>query len=141
MNETSEGSAQDAPNGLPLGQVIRWAAEFLPTLLGLAAGALMTALLGLAYGIHPVDLFSSIKRASFGSMFALEDTLSRSGPLMLTGLAVVIPARAGLILLGGEGALVAGGLTVAVASVLLPFLPGGAGSSCCCCWARWREGW
>jgi ABC-type uncharacterized transport system permease subunit len=104
-----------------------WLAELFPTLIGLFAGAIFTAILGLAYGINPLELFMVIRKASFGSMFAIEDTLSRSGPLMLTGLAAVVPARAGLIVLGGDGSLVLAGLAVAFISVLIPQVPGMVG--------------
>lgn len=100
-----------------------WIAELLPTVVGLAVGAILTALLGLIFGINPFGLFSVIMKAAFGSVFALEDTLSRAGPLMLTGLAVIIPGRAGLIVLGGEASLVLGGLSVAILSSGLTGVP------------------
>ena len=43
---------------------------------------------------------------------------ARAAPLMLTALCVAVPARAGLIVIGGEGALVLGGLACAA----LPYL-------------------
>ena len=43
-----------------------------------------------------------------------QNTLQRSAPLILTALAVAIPARIGLIMIGGEGALVLGGFAAAV---------------------------
>jgi len=110
------------------GASLRWFAEFVPTLIGLAAGMALTAALGACFGINPLELFEVVHKAAFGSMFALENTSSRSGPLMLTGLAVVIPARAGLIVLGGEGSLVLGGLAVAVLSLgMASPLPAGLG--------------
>ena len=39
--------------------------------------------------------------------------LQRAAPLMLTALCVAIPARAGLVVIGAEGALVLGGLACA----------------------------
>ena len=45
--------------------------------------------------------------------------LARAGPLMLTALCTALPARLGLIVIGGEGALVVGAVaTVAAAAAL-----------------------
>ena len=49
--------------------------------------------------------------------FSLQNTLQRSAPLILTALAVAIPARIGLIMIGGEGALVLGGFAAAVLAI------------------------
>ncbi|MAB25207.1 MULTISPECIES: ABC transporter permease [Pseudomonas] len=64
-----------------------------------------------------------VVQGAFGSAFALESTLQRAAPLMLTALCVALPARAGLIIIGGEGALVLGGLAAAVAPLWLPSMP------------------
>lgn len=61
-----------------------------------------------------------IVEGAFGSWFALENTLARAAPLMLTALCVALPARAGLVIIGGEGALALGGLAAAVVPLMLP---------------------
>ncbi|MDM0059218.1 ABC transporter permease [Variovorax fucosicus] len=71
------------------------------------------------YGRNPLEVFGLMLQGGFGSSFAWQDTLSRAAPLILVGLAVAIPAQAGLVIIGGEGALVAGGLAAAI--VTLPF--------------------
>src|SRR5512134_4133485 len=48
---------------------------------------------------------------------------------MLTALAVALPARAGLVVIGGEGALVLGALGCAALPYALPSLGGAAGSA------------
>ena len=47
---------------------------------------------------------------AFGSWFSWQNTLARAAPLMLTALCIALPARLGLVIIGGEGALVLGGL-------------------------------
>ncbi|MFR6580208.1 MAG: ABC transporter permease subunit, partial [Klebsiella pneumoniae] len=64
-----------------------------------------------------------VLEGAFGSSFAWENTLQRAAPLMLTALCVALPARAGLIIIGGEGALVLGGLAAAVTPLWLPAWP------------------
>src|SRR5207253_3080336 len=57
---------------------------------------------------------------AFGSWFSLQSSLLRAAPLMLTALCTAIPARLGLVVIGGEGALVLGGLAAACAALALP---------------------
>jgi simple sugar transport system permease protein len=67
-----------------------------------------------AAGASPLDVFYQMYRGSFGSAFSFQNTLLRAAPLMLTALCTAIPARLGLVIIGGEGALVVGGLAAAV---------------------------
>lgn len=93
----------------------------------LPVGALVGALLlfGLFVavgGVSPVDTWLLLFQGAFGSWFSWQNTLTRAAPLMLTALCVALPARAGLIIIGGEGALVLGGLAAAAVpyTVTLP---------------------
>jgi simple sugar transport system permease protein len=85
--------------------------------LGIASAAISIALLaavGAAFGHR--DLLSILVGGSIGSTFALEGTLLKSIPLLLTGLAVVIAFRAGVWNIGGEGQFIAGALAAFLAS-------------------------
>jgi general nucleoside transport system permease protein len=73
----------------------------------------------LALGKSPVEFFQLVHRGGFGTAFSIQNTLQRSAPLILTALAVAVPARIGLIMIGGEGALVLGGFTAAVVAIPL----------------------
>jgi simple sugar transport system permease protein len=64
-------------------------------------------------GVNPVDVWLILFKGAFGDWFSWQNTLQRAAPLMLTALCVVVPARAGLVVIGGEGALVLGGLACA----------------------------
>ncbi len=64
-------------------------------------------------GTSPVDVWVLLFKGAFGDAFSWQNTLQRSAPLMLTALCVAIPQRAGLMVIGGEGALVLGGLACA----------------------------
>ena len=70
-------------------------------------------------GANPFAVFASIYRGAFGSWFAWQDTLVRAAPLMLTALCTALPARAGLIVIGGEGAVVVGGFFAALVGITL----------------------
>jgi len=69
-------------------------------------------------GVSPVETWTILFKGAFGDWFSWQNTLQRAAPLMLTALCVAIPARAGLIIIGGEGAFVLGGL----ASAAVPYL-------------------
>jgi ABC-type uncharacterized transport system permease subunit len=83
----------------------------------LLTAALLFALFLLAIGKSPVEFIDYVWRGGFGTAFSFQNTLQRSSPLILTALAVAIPARIGLIMIGAEGALVLGGFAAAAVAV------------------------
>jgi len=64
-------------------------------------------------GRNPLAVYREMFRGSFGTWFSFQNTLQRAAPLMLTALATALPLRLGLVVLGGEGAMVLGGLAAA----------------------------
>ncbi|TAK97135.1 MAG: ABC transporter permease [Aquabacterium sp.] len=64
-------------------------------------------------GTSPTETWVLLFKGAFGDAFSWQNTLQRAAPLMLTALCVAIPQRAGLMVIGGEGALVLGGLACA----------------------------
>jgi ABC-type uncharacterized transport system permease subunit len=117
VSENPSSSAPVAPAGAPpeagLEVVLLPAAAFVLSLL------LFGAFVAIA-GANPLDVYYEMYRGAFGTWFSLQNTLLRSAPLMLTALCTAIPARLGLIIIGGEGALVLGGLTAAVTALAMP---------------------
>jgi simple sugar transport system permease protein len=96
--------------------------------IALPAGAMLAALLLFGVlvwfaGVSPLDVWLTLFKGAFGDWFSWQNTLQRAAPLMLTALCVAIPARAGLVIIGGEGALVLGGLACAALPYAMP-LPG-----------------
>jgi simple sugar transport system permease protein len=75
-------------------------------------------------GKDPLQACALLFMGAFGDAFSWQNSLQRAAPLMLTALCVALPARAGLTVIGGEGALVLGGLACAGLPYLTP-LPGG----------------
>jgi len=111
--------------GLSPSQIRRGEAVAIP-LLSLLLGAILFGLFVITLGKSPLDVYAVIYEGGFGSSFAWQNTLQRSAPYMLAALCVALPARAGLIVIGGEGALVLGGLAAALVPLVLPQLPGAA---------------
>ena len=85
----------------------------------LTAAAFLFALFLAAIGKSPFDFVGYVWQGGFGSAFSLQNSLQRSSPLIFTALAVAIPARIGLIMIGGEGGLVLGGFAAAAISIPL----------------------
>jgi len=77
----------------------------------------------LCLGKSPVDFLSLMYKGGFGSSFSLENSLTRASPLLLTALCVALPARLGLVVIGGEGAVVLGGVAAAAVGVPMLGLP------------------
>lgn len=103
----------------------------------LPVGAILAALLlfGLFVsfaGVDPVEVWVLLFKGAFGDWYSWQNTLQRAAPLMLTALCVAIPARAGLVVIGGEGALVLGGLASAALAHAVPLPPHLAGTLAVC---------
>lgn len=95
---------------------IRGAAEALLIPIGaLAASMAIFGVFVLLIGKNPLEVYALIWKGGFASGFAWQNTLQRAAPLILTALCVAMPAQAGLVVIGAEGALVLGGLGAAVA--------------------------
>lgn len=85
--------------------------------IALLAGSMVFSLFLMFQGKSPVDFFTLVWRAGFSTAFSWQNTLSRVSPLLFAGLCVAIPARLGLMVIGGEGAIILGGLAAAIAGV------------------------
>lgn len=71
-------------------------------------------------GASPVEVWVILFKGAFGDWFSWQNTLQRAAPLMLTALCVALPARAGLTIIGGEGAMVLGGMAAAWTAHVVP---------------------
>ncbi len=78
-------------------------------------------------GANPIDVYREMYRGAFGTWFSFQNALTRAAPLMLTALCTALPAHLGLVIIGGEGALVLGALAAVVAAQAFAFLPGWLG--------------
>ena len=112
-----------------------------------AVGAVIVlAAIAAAFGHSPVLFLSTLLEGSIGSAFALRNTLIKSVPLLLTGLAVVVAFRAGVWNIGGEGQFIVGALAALLASrygliaaVISAAIAGAAWASIASLMRVWRE--
>lgn len=80
------------------------------------ASLVVLLILGAAFG-HPAGpLLSTLFEGSIGSRFAIEGTLIKSVPLLLTGLSVAVAFRTGVWNIGAEGQFIAGALGAMLAA-------------------------
>jgi general nucleoside transport system permease protein len=98
----------------------------------IAAALLLFGLLVSFAGVNPLDVWFILFKGAFGDWFSWQNTLQRAAPLMLTALCVAIPARAGLVVIGGEGALVLGGMACAAVAQFMPLPSNMLGSLIVC---------
>ena len=100
----------------------RWGPQLEPVAIPFGALLVSFALFGVFValaGKSPLDVYYEMYRGAFGTWFSFQNTLQRASPLLLTALCTALPARAGLIVIGGEGAFVIGGLAAAAAGLAL----------------------
>lgn len=84
---------------------------------------LVSALIMLAVGYNPLQAYVSLWDGAFGSLNSVANTLSKSVPLMFTGLAVGFALKGGMFNIGAEGQLYIGALFGTCAALFLPGLP------------------
>src|SRR5688572_22594218 len=94
--------------------LLRWLEGQLPTALAVVVSLLAFGAFVAAAGHDPLAVYAEMYRGAFGTWFSFQNSLLRAAPLMLTGLCTALPARLGLMVIGGEGALVVGGLAAAI---------------------------
>ncbi|MBP1845521.1 simple sugar transport system permease protein [Rhizobium petrolearium] len=122
------GLSISAGSGTRIRPLLEWFARRAEAVaIGLVAiliGLALFSLFILVIGKSPVTLFQLMYTGGFGSWFSVQNSLSRAAPLLLTALCVALPARLGLVIIGGEGAVVLGGVAAAAAAMpLLGLVP------------------
>lgn len=106
-----------------LAPVARRAEAVVIPLAALIVGFAVFSLFLLVQGKSPVEFFALVYKAGFGTAFSWQNTLSRTAPLLFAALCVVLPARLGLVVIGGEGAIVLGGVAAGAMGVALAGAP------------------
>ncbi|GAB6926692.1 ABC transporter permease [Paenibacillus sp. JCM 10914] len=64
----------------------------------------------LFHEVNPLALYGSMIKSTFGDPYGFGEVLLKATPFILTGLAAALPAKAGLVNVGGEGQLAVGAL-------------------------------
>ena len=106
------------------GRKIGGAAEFviIPAL-ALVGSLVLFGIFVALFGKNPLDLYYYMYQGAFGTWFSWQNTLTRAAPLILTALCTALPAQLGMVIIGGEGALLIGALCATNAALALQAAP------------------
>ena len=77
----------------------------------------------LAYGKDPVQAYSDIFNNTLASSYGMSEVITKMIPLVIMAVAVALPARLGLVNVGGEGQLYMGGLFASWGALTFTHLP------------------
>ena len=75
------------------------------------------------FGKNPLDLYFYMYQGAFGTWFSWQNTLTRAAPLILTALCTALPAQLGMVIIGGEGALLIGALASTSIALTMQWAP------------------
>lgn len=93
---------------------------WVPALIMVVGFVLVTMAFFAVNGRAPLNLFIEMVKGGFGDGYSFSETLVKTSPILLTALAIALPARLGLISVGAEGQLYLGAL-FGTGAVLLAF--------------------
>lgn len=88
------------------------------------AALLVGSLLILSSGHNPIDAYYALFDGAFFEYYGFANTLVKMSPLILAGLSVSVPLRAGQFNIGAEGQIYIGALFATWTALYLPVLPG-----------------
>lgn len=106
-------------NPLPGGQVFAF-------FVGLIGALIVGAVLLIATGFSPIDIYIEMADSAFGDTQGISNTLTQAVPLGLAGLAVAVAGSMGLWNIGAEGQITAGAIAGTWIARIAPDLPGPA---------------
>ena len=90
-------------------------------LLALLVGSILISMAG----SDPIEAYFALFKGAFFEYYGFASTLTKMSPLILAGLAVTLPLRAGQFNIGAEGQIYIGALFATFAALFLPsWLPG-----------------
>jgi simple sugar transport system permease protein len=109
-------SSASQPKALTPGGALLSARRALIAIGAATVSILLLVLAGSLFGHPPLELLAILLRGSIGSRFALEGSILKSVPLLLTGLSVALAFRAGVWNIGAEGQFLAGAIAAYLAA-------------------------
>jgi general nucleoside transport system permease protein len=98
-------------------------ARVLPALAALVAALLVSAAVVVMAGGNPARVFAALLRGAFGNADSVSETLVKTCPLLLCGLAIALAFQTGVWNIGAEGQLLMGALIAAWAGSRLHLPP------------------
>ncbi len=100
-----------------------YSSPFFSSLLAVISALAVGAVLIAAAGANPLQAYTVLFQESLFTYFGFGSTLTKTTPLLLTGLGILVALRAGQFNLGGEGQIYFGGLGSLLIGLTLQGLP------------------
>jgi ABC-type uncharacterized transport system permease subunit len=94
-----------------------------PQLLAIVTAFLVGALVLIATGYSPIDVYSAMIMGAFGDVYGVGQTLTQATPIIFTALAFLFSYKSGLFNIGAEGQLIMGGFAAAIVGISFGGLP------------------
>lgn len=113
-----------------MAEVMQWLYR-LKSVVAVAVALLVGAVLVVTTGHDPIQAYDALFRGAYLDYWGIATTLVKLSPLLLAGLAVILPLRVGLFNVGAEGQIYLGGLFATLAGLYGPALPGPVGILAC----------
>ncbi|HZW85603.1 MAG TPA: hypothetical protein VFE91_06875, partial [Nitrososphaerales archaeon] len=82
-----------------------------PSLLALGLGLVVASLVMVAFGLNPIGIFSSLFSGALLTQFGQSSVLNYMYAYVLLALAFLLPGKAGIWNVGGQGQAVLGGVS------------------------------
>ena len=105
---------------------VKFTSVFLPFLspvIAIAAALFVGAILILIAGKNPITAYAVLFQESLANYYGFGNTLTKTTPLLLTSLGVLVALKADLFNIGGEGQIYMGGLGSALIGLYVKGLP------------------
>ena len=109
--QTGAGATFQIPKASGMDKLVSASEYVVIPALALLAALIAFGIFVALYGKNPLDLYFYMYQGAFGTAFSWQNTLTRAAPLILTALCTALPAQLGLVIIGGEGALLIGALS------------------------------
>ena len=120
MTVVAAPSTRDALDQAPRSVRRARALEFTIRWVAAIGGALVVfSVLLWTKGSNPIDVYRNVWSSTFTSQLSLEDVAIKMAPFILAALAVVVPARAGMANVGGEGQVIIGAVAACGVGLLM----------------------
>ena len=93
------------------------------SIIAVIAALLVGAVIVYISGFSPYEAYKALYEGAFGSTYDFAQTVTRTTPLIFTGLTVAFAFRCGLFNIGGEGQLYVGAMASAIVGISFHGLP------------------
>jgi len=94
-----------------------------PSIIALLLGLAVASLLMWILGLNPLSVFSALFSGALTTQFGQSSVLTYMGSYILLALAFLVPGKAGIWNVGGQGQAILGGITAALVIVFVPLPP------------------